>query len=112
MYNTSRYWERIFEANRDKLSHPDELQVDMKLTIPAIAPAKRETTTEPRTEETDLAGKRLHRVAPRDALWNIAEKYRGDRGVIEMIDGIVKANPEKLRNANTPLRVGWSLVIP
>ena len=58
------------------------------------------------------AGARVHQVQPNDSLWKIAERYAGDRGVLEMIEAILKANPDKLKDEKSLLRVGWSLVIP
>jgi len=108
VYSSARYADRIFEANRDKLTSPDQLEEGMKLLLPEILPPQRPTTP----VEEALAGQKLHKVQPKEALWTIAEQYRGDRGVLEMIDQIVRANPAKLRDANTPLRVGWNLSIP
>ena len=36
-YGDSNQYNAIFEANRDKLSDPDKIQVGMELTIPEIA---------------------------------------------------------------------------
>ena len=34
IYGDSTQWRRIYSANRDKLSSPEDLQVEMVLTIP------------------------------------------------------------------------------
>ncbi len=39
VYGSSAYWPAIFDANRGKLAHPDDIQVGMVLTIPP-KPAK------------------------------------------------------------------------
>jgi len=111
VYNTTVHWKKIFEANRDRLENPDDLQVGMRLLLPDVLPSK---DVAPKTDgkESDLAGKRTHKVQTKDVLWNIAEKYRGERGILEMIDLIVKSNGDKLKTASTPLRIGWVLVIP
>lgn len=114
-YNTTAHWKKIYDANRDQLSSPDEVQVGMKLVLPDVAPVRKEDAkpkTETEKEDGQFAGRKTHKVVQKDVLWNIAEKYRGDRGILEMIDAIVKANPDKLKNADTPLRLGWVLVIP
>ena len=117
-FNTTRYAEAIFEANRTVLSSPDELQVDMKIVLPEITPRKAEAqvtspVVEERSSDAMAAGGRIYKIASGDKLWNIADKYRGDKGILEMIDHIVKANPEKFKSgANTPLRIDWTLVIP
>lgn len=126
LYNTSRHAAAIFEANRDKLDNANDLRVGMKLNLPeglgrqenatpAVAAPGTAAGTAPVAAETAApapAGGKVHQVAPSESLWKIAEKYCGDKGIMEMIQAIVKANPEKLKDERTMLRVGWQLVIP
>ena len=114
LYNTSRHWEKLYEANRDKISDPGVMVVGTKLTVPDL-PVKAGPATGGGAVPTAAAapaGARVHQVQPNDSLWKIAEKYAGDRGVLEMIEAILKANPDKLKDEKSLLRVGWSLVIP
>ncbi len=114
VYNTARHSDRIFDANRDKLSDPHDLRVGMKLALPDLpkaAPAGGGVapTSGP---APDLTGKKVHLVQAGEVLWNIADKYRGERGIMDMIKAIVQANPERLKDESTLLRVGWQLAIP
>lgn len=115
VYNTSRHWEKLYEANRDKISDPSVMVVGTKLTVPDL-PVKAGPATGggavPTAAAPAPAGGRIHQVQPNDSLWKIAEKYAGNRGVLEMIEAILKANPDKLKDEKSLLRVGWSLVIP
>lgn len=112
-YGTARNHEKIFDANRDKLQNPNDLVVGMKLTLPEIsAAAPRPANVGEAPVVMDTNGKKTHKVQPNDSLWKIAEKNAGDRGIMETLSAIVKANPDKLKNESTMLRVGWSLVIP
>jgi nucleoid-associated protein YgaU len=113
LYNTSRHWEKLYEANRDKISDPGVMVVGTKLTVPDL-PVKAGPATGGGAVPTAAApaGARVHQVQPNDSLWKIAERYAGDRGVLEMIEAILKANPDKLKDEKSLLKVGWSLVIP
>jgi nucleoid-associated protein YgaU len=113
LFNTTRHHMRIFEANRDKLNDPNELSVGMKLSIPETPPASAGVVeTAAPAGAPDLTGKLVYKVESGDKLWNIAEKHAGDRGILEVINAIVRANPDKLQTASTLLRIGWTLVIP
>ncbi len=124
LYNTARHANAIFEANRDKLDNPNDLRVGMKLALPegvgrqenaapaVAAPGASAGTAPAAAANPAPAGGRTHQVAQSESLWKIAEKYCGDKGILEMIEAIVKANPEKLKDEKAMLRVGWHLVIP
>jgi nucleoid-associated protein YgaU len=126
LYNTTRHAAALFEANRDKLDNANDLRVGMKLALPDgvgrqenVTPAVAAPGTTGGTAAVadapapaPAAGGKVHPVAPNESLWKIAEKYCGDKGILEMIQSIVKANPEKLKDEKTMLRVGWQLVIP
>ncbi len=122
LYNTVRNAEKIYEANRDKLDSPHDLRVGMKLSLPQDA--SRRDGVASATASPDMvagttassapatAGGKTHKVQPSESLWKIAEAYCGDRGILDMIEAIVKANPDKLKDNRALLRVGWDLVIP
>ena len=111
VYNTSRHHEKIYDANRDKIRDPHTLIVGAKLVIPEL-PVKDAVPTAVQIPTPD--GSKIHSVQPSESLWKIAEKYASDRGVgiLEMIETIVKANPDKLKDQKTLLRLGWQIVIP
>lgn len=115
VYNTSRHWEKLYEANRDKIADPNTMVVGTKLTVPDL-PVKAGPATGggavPTAAAPAPAGARVHQVQPNDSLWKIAEKYAGERSLLETIEAIIKANPDKLKDEKSLLRVGWSLVIP
>jgi nucleoid-associated protein YgaU len=124
LYNTTRHAAALFEANRDKLDNANDLRVGMKLTLPegvgrlenatpaVAAPGTTAGTAPVAADPAPAAGGKIHQVAPSESLWKIAEKYCGDKGILEMIQAIVKANPDKIKDERTMLRVGWQLVIP
>ncbi|MDP6959135.1 MAG: LysM peptidoglycan-binding domain-containing protein [Planctomycetota bacterium] len=114
VYNTTKHADRIFEENRSLLESPDQLQVGTKLELPDIPTTT--TTTIPPTgfdpiPGEELLGNLIHKVKSNDSLWKIAEKYREGRNILRVIEEIISANP-KIVSDNTPLKVGWSLVIP
>ncbi len=123
LYNTTRFAAAIFEANRDKLESPNDIRVGMKLSLPesasrqenaapaAAAPGTSAGAVAAAAPPQPAAG-RIHQVSPSESLWKIAEKYCGDKGILETIEAIVRANPDKLKDEKTMLRVGWQLVIP
>ena len=113
VYNTTKHADRIFNKNRSLLESPDQLQVGTKLELPDIPTT---TTTIPPTgwdsiPGEELLGNLIHKVKSNDSLWKIAEKYREGRNILRVIEEIISANP-KILTDNTPLKVGWSLVIP
>lgn len=57
------------------------------------------------------AGKKTYTVQPGDSLWKIAEAQK-PKNINAYMDELVKANPDKLKSKNTPLRVGWILILP
>lgn len=122
LYNTIRHSERIFEANRDKLDSAHDLRVGMKLAlpdgvsrlegaVPAVASPIAGANFTPGVAEPPAAPGKLHVVQKDDSLWKIAEKYCGDRGIEEMIQTLLKANP-KLKDRADLIREGWKLIIP
>ncbi len=113
IYNTSRYVGEICAANR--IGDPSTLYVGAKLVLPdlpvrgAASPSGAVATA-----ASVPAGARSHEVQSGDSLWKIAEKYAAERGVsiLEMIRTIVQANPDKLKDERTMLRLGWQLIVP
>src|SRR5579859_1065290 len=87
VYNTSRHYQKIYEANKDAIEDPNTLQVGLKLTMPDL-PAKSATAnnnqgapgtgTVPTNLKTPVAapaGAKVVEVSPGDRLWNIAAKF-------------------------------------
>jgi nucleoid-associated protein YgaU len=111
LYNTSRHHEKIYDANRDKIKDPHTLIVGAKLVIPEL-PVKDTVPTAVQLPTPD--GSKIHSVQPSESLWKIAEKYAAERsvGILEMMETIVKANPDKLKDQKTLLRLGWQIIIP
>jgi nucleoid-associated protein YgaU len=113
---SARHWEKLHEANRDAISDPSTLSVGMKLVVPDLPAAKAGPATTGGTVQTaaaPLPGSKVHAVQSGESLWKIAEKYAGDRGILDMMKAIVVANADKLKDGDkTLLRLGWSLVIP
>ena len=116
VYNTARYVQQIYEANRDRMADPSTLHVGAKLVMPELAarPAAATGTGTVPTGTTAPAAGKSHQVQQGESLWKIAEKYAGEKGVgiLEMIQTIVQANPDKLKDEKTMLRLGWQLIVP
>jgi len=122
VFNTSRHYQKIYEANKDVISDPNTLQVGSKLVMPDL-PAKSATpngaaagtvaTTNP-APVTAPAGSKLVQVSEGASLWKIAEKFATEKkiGIHDMMKAIVAANPDKLKDEGTLLRLGWQLIIP
>ena len=122
VYNTSRHYQKIYEANKDVIADPNTLQVGAKLVMPdlpakAAAPngasAGAVATTNPAPVAAP-AGAKLVQVSEGSSLWKIAEKFAVEKkiGIHDMIKLIVAANPDKLKDENSLLRVGAQLIIP
>lgn len=123
VYNTSRHYRKIYEANQDKIEDPNTLQVGMKLVmpdLPAKAPAANSSASGSGVVPTTApppsapAGSKVVEVSKGSSLWTIAEKFAAERkiGIHEMIKLIVAANPDKLKDEGSLLRLGWQLIIP
>jgi Tfp pilus assembly protein FimV len=122
VYNTSRHYQKIYEANKDAIADPNMLQVGSKLVMPDL-PSKSATpngasagtvaTTNPAPANVP-AGAKLVQVAEGSSLWKIAEKFASEKkiGIHDMMKAIVAANPDKLKDEGTLLRLGWQLIIP
>src|SRR5262249_3510095 len=125
VYNTSRHYQKIYEANKDAIEDPNTLQVGLKLTMPDL-PVKGATAntgaqgtgTVPTTIAPPVsapAGAKVVQVSQGDRLWNIAAKFAAERkiGILDMIKLIVDANVDKkLREDGSNLQAGWQLIIP
>ena len=122
VFNTSRHYQKIYEANKDVIDDPNTLQVGAKLVMPDL-PAKAATpngaaagtvpTTSPAPTSVP-AGAKTVQVTEGASLWKIAEKFASEKkvGIHEMIKLIVAANPDKLKDEGSLLRLGWQLIIP
>jgi nucleoid-associated protein YgaU len=117
VYNTSRHVEKIYEANRDRIADPSTLYVGTKLVMPDL-PVKPAAGAAPSntvaTAAAAPASGKTHAVQQGESLWKIAEKYAGEKGVgiLEMIQTLIQANPDKLKDEKTMLRLGWQLIVP
>jgi len=123
VYNTSRHYQKIYEANKDSIEDPNTLQVGLKLNMPDL-PAKAANTGAPTTGAvavvqkapvTAPAGAKVVEVSQGDRLWNIAAKFAAERkiGILDMIKIIVDANiDKKIREDGSNLQAGWQLIIP
>jgi len=122
VYNTSRHYQKIYEANKDVIADPNTLQVGSKLVMPDLpaksaipngASAGTVATTNPAPVNAP-AGAKLVQVAEGSSLWKIAEKFTTEKkvGIHDMMKAIVAANPDKLKDEGTLLRLGWQLIIP
>jgi nucleoid-associated protein YgaU len=114
VYNTSRYVEKIHDANKERLEDPSMLYVGMKLVMPDLP--KKETagtgTGVQKTSAPDTTGKKTYTVQPGENLWKIASKIAGDKGIEETMRVIVSLNPEKLKGIGDAIRSGWQLIMP
>jgi nucleoid-associated protein YgaU len=120
VYNTSRHYQKIFEANKDVIEDPNTLQVGAKLVMPDLpvkpaaangAGAGAVATTNPAPPP---AGAKMVQVPDGGSLWKIAEKFAPGKkvSIYEMMKLIIAANPDKLKDENTILSKGWQLIIP
>lgn len=125
VYNTSRHYQKIYEANKDAIEDPNTLQVGLKLTMPDLpskaatanpgAPGTGAVPTTIKPPVAAPAGAKVVEVAQGDRLWTIAAKFASERkiGIMDMIKLIVDANAEKkLREDGSNLQAGWQLIIP
>jgi nucleoid-associated protein YgaU len=122
VYNTSRHYQKIYEANKDVIEDPNTLQVGAKLVMPdlpakAAAPngasAGTVATTSPAPAHA-AAGSKTVQVAEGQSLWKIAEKFAKEKkiGIHDMMKLIVQANPDKLKDEGSLLKLGMELIIP
>jgi len=120
VYNTSRHYQKIYEANKDVIEDPNTLQVGAKLVMPDLPgkPASANgsgagavATTNPAPPP---AGAKMVQVPDGGSLWKIAEKFAPTKkvSIYEMMKLIIAANPDKLKDENTILSKGWQLIIP
>src|SRR5579883_2007035 len=105
VYNTSRHYQKIYEANKESIDDPNTLPVGLKLTMPDLpskpvnggAPGTGTVATAqkaPSAAAPAPAGAKVVEVAQGDRLWNIAAKFAAERkiGIMDMIKLIVDAN--------------------
>lgn len=99
VYGTSRYWQRIAQANN--IVEPSRLRIGMILQIPPLPTGERVGIT-----PTPSAGEQIHRVEEGDTLSEISQKYYG---TVRHVKDIMQAN--NLTDENW-LRIGQVLTIP
>jgi len=122
VYNTSRHYQKIYEANKDSIEDPNTLQVGLKLNMPDLpakgntgAPSTGAVAVVQKAPVTAPAGAKVVEVSQGDRLWNIAAKFAAERkiGIMDMIKIIIDANIEKkIREDGSNLQAGWQLIIP
>jgi nucleoid-associated protein YgaU len=124
VYNTSRHYQKIYEANKDAIEDPNTLQVGLNLVMPELpvkaaanggVPGTGTASTTLNPPAVAPAGTKVVTVNQGDRLWNIAAKFASERkiGIMDMIKIIIDANVEKkIREDGSNLQAGWSLVIP
>jgi len=114
VYKTSRYVNQILDANKSVLADPHFLTVGMKLTMPDLAVRNAAASPAATAATSAPAAGKAHTVSAGESLWKIAERYAGTKGVgvLEMIQLLVNANPDKLKDDKTMLRLGWQLIVP
>jgi nucleoid-associated protein YgaU len=122
VYNTSRHYQKIYEANKDVIDDPNTLLVGAKLVMPDL-PAKAASsngahagvlpTTSPAPTPIP-AGAKTVQVSEGQSLWKIAEKFAKEKkvGIHDMMKLIVQANPDKLKDEGSLLKLGMELIIP
>jgi len=121
VFGKEKYWQKIFEANKDKMSSPDDLlRVGTTLVIPAIADAPlppSDTVVAPPVEppvvkndppKNDGLAKKTYKVKAGDTLSSIAKTQLGDANKWR---AIFMANKDRLQNPDS-LYEGQELLIP
>jgi nucleoid-associated protein YgaU len=113
VYKTSRNVDKIMAANG--ITDPHLVAVGMKLTMPElpIRNAEAKPTAQVTASAPAVAGK-THTVQSGDSLWRVAEAYAAQKGmgILDMMKELIKANPDKLKDEKTLLRLGWQLIVP
>ena|SRR5436190_2828844 len=120
VYNTSRHYQKIYEANKDVIDDPNTLQVGAKLVMPdlptkAVSPNGASAGTVATTSPAPApAGAKTVQVTEGASLWKIAEKFAAEKkiGIHDMMKLIVAANPDKLKDESSLLKLGWQLIVP
>jgi len=125
VYNTSRHYQKIYDANKDAIEDPNTLQVGLNLVMPELpvkaatanqgAPGTGAVSTSIAPPVVAPAGAKVVQVGAGDRLWNIAAKFAAERkiGILDMIKIIVDANVDKkIREDGSNLQAGWQLIIP
>jgi len=97
-------WQDLFDANKDKLDDPTDLQVGMKLRLPQNASVAQIANTS--RGSTTTTRNKTYKVRPGDNLTQIAERTLGDGDKWKLI---FEAN--KLKSPDR-LEVGQELYIP
>lgn len=119
VYGTARHYKKVYEANKDKITDPNNLLIGLTLNMPEITASTTGTIPTAVTVNSGApaeapAGGKIHAVAAQESLWKIAEKYAPEKGkgVLQMMKEIVAANSDKMKDEGTMLRLGWQLIIP
>ncbi|MFH1231487.1 MAG: LysM peptidoglycan-binding domain-containing protein [Planctomycetota bacterium] len=116
-YNDGSKWKIIHEANRAKISNPNNLKVGTTLVIPQAEKSigNRQATgiSNQQTPETYTTYEKksgtYYTVRKGDSLWRLARKFYNDSSKKNLI---FEANRDKLATPETTLKPGWKLFIP
>jgi len=115
-YNDGTKWKIIHEANRAKISNPNNLKVGTTLVIPSAGgattvryPTNQPTPLTPTYETLEPKSGTYYTVRKGDSLWKLARKFYNDSTKTNLI---FEANRDKLATPETTLKPGWKLFIP
>lgn len=123
-FGDPKLYQKLFEANRDQLSNPNQLRKGMVLKLPAalfpapaVAPVPQPrpahlappAETQTAQESAPLANPTTHTVKGGDSLSRIAKKYFGNPNLYLEI---YNANRDQLRHPNSVLQKGMVLKLP
>lgn len=116
VYGSDRHWQKLLDANKDKIQTPKDLKPDMVLVIPDLVartelrpePVARESRSEEPRPPASAGGKTYHVVQSGERLWDIAKKYYGSGNEWRRIH---EANRDVLTDPSR-VRAGTRLLIP
>ncbi len=89
IYDDPNQWQKIYQANRDKIKDPNSIYIGQRLFIP------------PKSQHRVLEGENLFEIANYESIYNEPLEWRT----------IFEANRDKIKNANR-IYPGQVLVIP
>lgn len=110
-YGNGGMYEVIQKANPEVKS----LKPGMKIAIPSkpeSSDRKGLKEKEKILNDKEFVSGNEYQVKSGDSLWKIAAKLSNGKGIYSLMDKIVAANSDKLKNTSTMLKVGWKLTIP
>jgi nucleoid-associated protein YgaU len=103
-YNSPRYANTIYEANKQKILNPHRLKVGLKIILPEIKPL-----VPPKEQPPPQEDSKTYIVKLNDSLWKIAMKLYKNPSYVEKI---WELNRDKLPNIDSFLYPGMILRLP